>query len=169
MGLLQVDKKISQDSVEIDSFDTCNSFPRSIHQHAYVTPAYTGYIHIHVLHQHTWLEAHLPSASAQNYKGSKSSHLCKCKLNLAHTFVQRRQHINRINSKLQSQCPLRQLDIQMLSLKVKWDLFIIPASATQNEAWNVQLRGILGSCYMYSLAKQPRFLYSKPIFSNGRG
>lgn len=41
MGLLQVDKKISQDSMETDSFDTCDILPRRIHQHTYVTPAYT--------------------------------------------------------------------------------------------------------------------------------
>lgn len=53
MGLLQVDKKISQDSMETDSFDTCDILPRRIHQHTYVTPAYTGYTSIHGLHQHT--------------------------------------------------------------------------------------------------------------------
>lgn len=53
MGLLQVNKKISQDSMEIDSFDTCDILPRSIHQHMYITPAYTGYTSIHGLYQPT--------------------------------------------------------------------------------------------------------------------
>lgn len=52
MGLLQVNKKISQDSMVTDSFDTCDILPRSIHQHTYITPAYTGYTSIHELYQH---------------------------------------------------------------------------------------------------------------------